>query len=125
MGELEAATRRICGLGEEPAGGVLNQESGPGERAKLGMRKPSTDVGFGGVRSELSDMPSFVSIVLFGVLDGSEGFGATWCMPDAPLPGLLLPLPELQRPHIGRSGLPCFSSSYHTHCPHRQQSTNT
>ena len=45
MGELEAATRRTCGLGDEPAGGVLSQESGPGERAKLGMRKPSMEVG--------------------------------------------------------------------------------
>lgn len=103
MGELEAATRRTCGLGEEPVGGVLSQESGAGERAKLGIRKPSTEVGFGGVGFNVP------SIVRVGVL------GATWCMPDVPLSGLLLLLPELQRPQMGRSGLPCLRSSYHTH----------
>jgi hypothetical protein len=39
MGELDAATRRTCGFGEDPVGGELCHESGAGERAKLGIRK--------------------------------------------------------------------------------------
>jgi hypothetical protein len=39
IGELDAAIRRICGFGEDPAGGEFCQDSGPGVRAKLGIRK--------------------------------------------------------------------------------------
>jgi hypothetical protein len=38
------------------------------------------------------------------------------------------PLPlsgRLDPPQIDLSGLPCFSRPYHTHCPHRAQSTKT
>ena len=124
IGELEAATRRICGFGEEPAGGEFCQDSSAGERAKLGILKASIGLDRGGVGFGLLGDGSFVSLILFVVLVGCEDFAVvTWCMPDVPSPGL--PLPELQRPQIGRSGLPWCSSSYHTHCAHRQQSTKT
>jgi hypothetical protein len=76
----------------------------------------------GMLASELSTEAFFVSML--GVLGGLEAFAlVTWCMLDVPLLGL--PLPELHRPQIGRSGLPWCSISYHTHCAHRQQSTKT
>jgi hypothetical protein len=66
---------------------------------------------------------SWASLV-FEVFEDSAAFALlTWCMLDVPLPGL--PFPELQRPQMGRNGLPWCSNSYHTHCAHKQQSTNT
>jgi hypothetical protein len=70
MGELEAATRRMWGLGEDPVGGVLSHDSGPGERAKFGVRKASTGLERG--CSALSDVLSLVSVVGLGE---SEDFG--------------------------------------------------
>jgi hypothetical protein len=64
MGELEAATRRIWGFGEEPVGGVLSHDSGAGERAKFGVRKASTGLERG--CSVLSGVLSLVSVVVFG-----------------------------------------------------------
>jgi hypothetical protein len=95
MGELDAATRRIWGFGEEPVCGEFSHELGAGERAKLGIRNASTGSDRG--RSELSEDTSFVSL-------GGVFALVTWCMPDGPLPGL--PFPELQRPQMGLSGLP-------------------
>jgi hypothetical protein len=39
IGELDTAIRRICGFGEDPTGGEFCQDSWPGVRAKLGIRK--------------------------------------------------------------------------------------
>ena len=43
IGELDAATRRMFGFGDDPGGGVFCHDSlvGFGERAKFGMRKAS------------------------------------------------------------------------------------
>tara|TARA_R110002003_G_scaffold283_1_gene18242 strand:- start:3733 stop:4143 length:411 start_codon:yes stop_codon:yes gene_type:complete len=49
IGELDAATRRTCGLGDEPAGGVSCHGSGAGERAKLGIRNAFMGLDRGGV----------------------------------------------------------------------------
>jgi hypothetical protein len=73
MGELDAATRRIWGFGDVPDGGVLSQESGAGERAKLGIRNPlSMRVGFDGVGFGLSFEVPLPSMVLFGVFEAPE-----------------------------------------------------
>lgn len=72
MGELEAATRRTCGFGEEPVGGEeLSQESGAGDRAKLGMRKASRGLDRDGcLLCSLSFAVPFVS----GLFEDSAAF---------------------------------------------------
>jgi hypothetical protein len=122
MGELEAATRRTCGFGEDPAaGGELSQDSGAGERAKLGIRNASMGLDEGDCLGSVCCSEDGFAVSIFGAVEAFPLL--TWCMLAVPFPRL--PFPELQRPQIGLSGRPWCSSSYHTHCAHRQQSTKT
>jgi hypothetical protein len=79
MGELDAATRRIWGFGDELDGGVFCQDSLTGERAKLGMRNASMGLDGGGIFCcELSGDESFLSIMLpAGCEDPGAAAGAT------------------------------------------------
>jgi len=74
MGELDAATRRICGFGEVPDG-LFCHDSLPwfGERAKLGVRKVSTGLERGMFCVGLSGV-AFTSIALSDVFGRLEGF---------------------------------------------------
>jgi hypothetical protein len=107
MGELEAATRRTCGgFGEVPVGGVLGPVSIAGERAKLGILNASMGLERGGRSAFGLSADVFLSTELSSGFGRSAGFvTVTWYMPDGPFPELPLPDP-LQRPHIGRKGLP-------------------
>jgi hypothetical protein len=105
IGELDAATRRICGFGEDPPVGELCKNSGAGGRAKLGIRKAFIGLDLGDC---LVSEPSEEAALLTSRPDMFEELTSleliTWCILDGPFPGLLLP--ELQRPQMGLSGLP-------------------
>lgn len=123
MGGLEAATRRMCGFGDALDGGVPCHDSlaGFGDRAKLGILKTSFWFDCGTSCGVLPLVLSFLSAVLAGLPIPMPS--KTWCI-EPPAPGLLLG-ELLHRPQMGRRGRPWWSISYHTHCPHRQQSTKT
>ena len=135
MGELELARRWTLRFGVDERGGVpsrLEESLEPGERAKLGIRKASMGlVRCGMLRPGLCMGTSFLSRVgglmavgvvgVVGSLPSTVTPSHTSCMPPFLL--LLSSLPE--RSHMGRSGLPCFRSSYHIHWATKAQSTET
>jgi hypothetical protein len=126
IGEL--ANLCIVLLGGVPDGGVFcvfGDPRGPlGERAKLGIRNAS----MGLLRRGRGEIPStpFGCACAFPLLISFESSSEpklfhTSCMPPPPPP----PLRESEDAHIDRSGRPCFSISYHIHCPTKAQSTVT